>query len=107
MLKGSLTVAVGFRHLVVADWLVLCGFYNDETSATPVPAFVCARLTTSRDPTFLSARPNADCDGVSVRLVAVILFSVLTRLEKGSWWDGDCHGLRNALWRVGMRATPG
>jgi hypothetical protein len=55
----------------------LRGFYNDEVSATPVPAFVCARLTASRDPTFLSARRNADCDGVSARLGAVILNSVL------------------------------
>lgn len=95
-----------FRHLVVADWLVLRGFYNDEISVTSVPAFVFARLTASRYPTFLSARPNDDCNGVSVRLVAVILNSLFTRLEKGSWWDGDCHGLCDAPSWLGMKATP-
>jgi hypothetical protein len=95
-----------FRHLVVADWLVLRGFYNDEISVTSVPAFVFARLTASRYPTFLSARPNDDCNGVSVRLVAVILNSLFTRLEKGYWWDGDCHGLCDALSWLGMKATP-
>jgi len=98
MLRGSLTVALRFRHLVVADWLVLRGFYNDEVSATPVPIFVCARLTTSRCPTFLSVRRNDDCDGVSARLVAVIFNSVLTRLKKNPWRDGDRHGLCNELW---------
>jgi hypothetical protein len=88
------------RHLVVEDLLVLRRSYNDGVSATPFSAPVCARLTMSRGPRFLYDRRNADCDGVSVRLVAVIVDSEPTRCKKGSWWDGDRHGFRSALSRL-------
>jgi hypothetical protein len=81
------------RHLVVEDLLVLRRSYNDGVSATPFSAPVCARLTMSRGPRFLYDRRNADCDGVSVRLVAVIVDSELTRRKKGSWRDSYRHAL--------------
>jgi hypothetical protein len=92
------------RHLVVEDLLVLRRSYNDGVSATPFSAPVCARLTMSRGPRFLYDRRNADCDGVSVRLVAVIVDSELTRCKKGFRWDGDRHGFRNALLWLGTDA---
>ena len=98
MLRESLTVAMRLSHLVVEDLLVLRRSYNDGVSATPFSAPVCARLTMSRSPRFLYDRRNADCDGESVRLVAVIVDSELTRCKIGFWWDGDRHGFRNALW---------